>query len=310
MRITFVFVIIIRKKYLYMVAFFKKIPLALSKTRTMLSQGLTQLLGKGIDKCSIEEVEALLYKADLGTAFVQSCIALLSKTYKPSAEKILEIIKERALENLPPTHTPQSAQSPITLFIGSNGSGKTTSIAKLARWHKQQGTEVVIVAADTFRAAAQDQLEIHAQSLDIPIVKGGHKKDPSSVIYEALSQSKEEHFLIDTAGRLEGKIGLLEELKKMHRVCEKLRPHSTVTVLFTIDATCGQHVMEQLSAFDKALPISGLVITKLDTSSRGGVLIPLYQQLKIPVHWIGTGEHFEDWEPYHKDSFCQGLFPS
>lgn len=293
-----------------MPSIFSRIPKALSKTRSLLSQGLTRLFGKGIDQCSIEELEALLYKADLGYGFVESCIEALSKTYKPSAETILSLVTDRAMNSLPPTYSPSIDSSGITLFVGCNGTGKTTSIAKLAHWCKSNDKEVVMVAGDTFRAAAQEQLEVHAGSIGAEVVMGEHKQDPSSVLYQALQKHPSSHLLVDTAGRLEDKVNLLEELKKMHRICLKLRPNAKIEVLFIVDATCGQHAVEQLDAFHQTVGISGLVITKLDTSSRGGVLIPLYESFKVPVHWIGTGESLEDWEPYQKDHFCQGLFPS
>jgi fused signal recognition particle receptor len=196
-------------------------------------------------------------------------------------------------------------------MIGVNGVGKTTTIGKLAHQYRQQNKKAMVAASDTFRAAAIEQLEIWAQRAGVDIVKHKSGADPAAVAYDALSAAiarKMDYVIVDTAGRLHTKVNLMEELKKIKRVLGKLDPSAPHEVLMVLDATTGQNALSQARLFTEALGVTGIVLTKLDGTAKGGIVVAIHQELGIPVKYIGVGESLDDLKPFHPDEFVRALF--
>lgn len=294
---------------------YNKVKKALGKT--LLGQKIRALFGDGINEETLDHLEKILYEADLG---VQISLELTEKTRarlrqnsKASGDELLTALKDDLLQmltfdakNVPAVEAPE-----IILIVGVNGNGKTTSVAKLAKRYKDSGKKVLVAAADTFRAAAIEQLEMWANRLQVDIVKGAPKSDPAAVVFDAVSAAKArgvDVVLIDTAGRLHTKIPLMQELEKIKRSCRKFSTQSPHETLLIVDASVGQNAIEQAQTFNKFTPITGLILTKLDGSAKGGVVIAIQRQLKIPVKFIGVGEGMEDLEPFDSQNFIQALF--
>lgn len=299
---------------------FQKIKSALSKTRSFFGSRIKALFGKPWDDATFEELEQILYEAELGSAcsadFLEHLKKFLRKNPEATSDQIISSIEERALEilNAPPKilpKTPNPGDPLVILIVGVNGSGKTTSIAKLAKALQSQGKKVLLAAGDTFRAAAIDQLEIWAQRLNIEIVKAKPGSDPSAVAFDALTAAKARGMdvvLIDTAGRLQNKTDLMKELEKMKRVSSKVienAPHETLLVL---DATIGQNAIDQATIFHEFTPLTGIILAKLDGSAKGGIILPIYQKLGLPVRWVGVGEQADDFLPFDLKSYVEGVF--
>lgn len=251
--------------------------------------------------------EKLLYEADLGVAATTALVEKIKKT-NPDQDQILEALKNELLLILKkPINKPLAKPLHIILVVGANGSGKTTSVAKLCNFFEGQNKSVLIAAADTFRAAAVEQLE-KLKGLDI--IRSQHKSDPSAVVYDAISAAlsrKKDILIIDTAGRLHTKQNLMMELEKIKRVCNKLvagAPHETLLVL---DATIGQNAIDQAKTFDAAAKLSGIFLSKLDGTAKGGIVIAIQKELSIPVKFIGTGENREDLELFDPVIFTETL---
>jgi fused signal recognition particle receptor len=258
---------------------------ALSSTRKSLQSKLRSLFGRKIDAQLLEDLEEILFEADLG--------ALLSE-----------------ISDLNHSWTFSENRPTIVIVIGANGSGKTTSIAKLAHAFTSSGKSVLLAAADTFRAAALEQLDIWAQRLNVPLIKGVYNADPASVVYDAIHAAIARNIdilLVDTAGRLENRQNLLRELEKIQRSCQKACPGSPHEVLLVIDATIGQNGIEQAKAFHQAMGITGLILTKLDGSAKGGIVIAIQKQLGIPVKFIGIGEQLDSLVPFEPKTFVHSL---
>lgn len=294
---------------------YNKVKQALGKTR--LGSKVRSLFGGALNEEMLEHLEKLLYEADLGVKLSLELTDKLRKEMKNdpsiSGDQLLEKLRHSILEIITfPAASLASEHKPhIILIVGVNGNGKTTSAAKIAKLYKDSGKKVLFAAADTFRAAAVEQLEIWAQALDVEIVKGMPNSDPAAVTFDALcaARARETDILIvDTAGRLHTKTPLMQELEKIKRSCRKLYPESPHEILLVVDATLGQNAIEQAQTFNKYTPITGLVLTKLDGSAKGGIAISIQQALKIPVVFIGVGEQLEDLEPFHAESFVQALF--
>jgi len=199
----------------------------------------------------------------------------------------------------------------VILIVGVNGNGKTTSVAKLAKLFHAQGKKVLLAAADTFRAAAVDQLELWAKKIGVDIVKGAPKSDPASVAFDAITAAKAREMdilIIDTAGRLHTKTNLMQELEKIKRSCHKVLPGSPHEILLVLDATTGQNAIDQAKTFHQHTPISGLVLTKLDGTAKGGIVLGIQKQLGIPVQYIGFGESVDDFETFNAQTFVHALF--
>lgn len=280
-----------------------------------LGNKLRQLFKDKVDEEQIDQMEELFYQADLGaqtsSQLVDSVRALYHKHPHLTQQEVLEQIK-KDLESHLHIHSLRTAQNTphVILIVGVNGNGKTTTVAKLAKYYQQQGKSVLIAAADTFRAAAVDQLEIWAKRLGVDLVKGKPGADPAAVAFDAITAAKsrgKEIVLIDTAGRLHTKNDLMQELEKIARVCRKAAvdaPHETFLIL---DATIGQNGIEQALMFHRFTPLTGLILTKLDGSAKGGTVIAIQKQLNLPVHFIGTGEGVDDLQRFDAKSFVQQL---
>lgn len=269
---------------------------------------------------TIEQLEELLYTCDLGSKLTHYFIEKVKEEHKKNAkatvDDYIKTMKQAALALFPPTLPTQSIlkKPHLILIVGINGSGKTTTIARLAKRFKSEGKKLLIAAGDTFRAAAVHQLKIWADRIDVEVVEGQSKnqyKDPSGVIYEAFQRGQSQDsdiILADTAGRLESKEDLMRELEKIARSVKKLdstAPHETLLV---IDATSGQNGIQQAKAFHKVLPIDGIVLTKLDGTAKGGIALAIYDELNIPIRWVGIGEGADDLQSFDPKLYVEALF--
>ena len=207
--------------------------------------------------------------------------------------------------------SPSKTDPYVFLIVGVNGSGKTTSIAKLAKHFQSEGKKVLLAAGDTFRAAAIEQLATWAERLQMDIIKSKPGSDPSAVAFDALTAAKARGFdvvFIDTAGRLQNKTDLMQELEKIRRVCSKVVPTAPHETLLVLDATTGQNAIDQAKVFHAVTPLNGIVLAKLDGSAKGGIILSIYQDLGIPVRWVGTGEKADDLEPFDPIAYADSLF--
>lgn len=299
---------------------YQKVKGALAKTGSLLGNKLRALFQKGLDAQALEQLEQTLYEADLGLETAKELTQKVQDLYRkdPSmtSEQLIAAIKSEILKTISQYPTgieiASKEESPtVLLIVGVNGNGKTTSVAKLAKLFHNENRSVLIAAADTFRAAAIEQLEIWAQRLNVDIVKGKMGSDPAAVVFDALSAGKARQsdlILIDTAGRLHTKTDLMQELEKIRRICKKISPKAPHETLLVLDATTGQNAIDQAKTFHKFTPITGLILTKLDGSAKGGIIVSISRQLGIPVKFIGVGENLEDLEPFQPESFVNALF--
>jgi len=261
-----------------------------------------------------DELEASLIGGDLGPKLAMQIVdELRGQGRKLSGEDIVGVAREHVRKIIPPALPPLlpfNDRPKVLLIVGVNGTGKTTSTAKLASLLVKKGKKVVLVAADTFRAAAVEQLEVWGQRLDIPVIKGPQNCDPSGVCFDGYTRAekdKADYLIVDTAGRLHNKHNLMEELKKISRTLGKKDPTSPHEVLLVVDATTGANALEQAKAFHKIIPLTGLIVTKLDGSGKGGILVRIYQDLKVPARFIGLGEKAEDFKAFNPKEFVEEL---
>jgi len=289
----------------------------LRKTRETLVSGLRQLMGRGeLDAAQLDRLEELLYTADLGPAAASLVTALREAFRKGTlkqAEEVEPFVKARLLQLMGGAESPVAlADRPhVVLVVGVNGSGKTTSIAKLAALHKREGRKVMLAACDTFRAAAVEQLTIWADRLDVPIVKGKSGADPSGLAFDAADAAAKEGIdvlLVDTAGRLHTQKNLMAELEKVRRVLGKRVPGAPHETLLVLDGTTGQNAIAQARQFQASVAVSGLMVTKLDGTARGGAVVSIREQLGLPVRFVGVGETVEDIERFDPAAFVEALF--
>lgn len=270
---------------------------------------------RNIAEIDWDELEADLIGADLGARTSMNIISdLQGLGRKVSAEDIIDTAKKHIGDILPndlPLLTPRTDGLPqVIIMVGVNGTGKTTSTAKLAQHLTRQGYSVMVGAADTFRAAAVEQLEVWASRVGIPMVKGAPNADPSSVCYTAHQRAINEgiQFLIlDTAGRLHTRHNLMQELAKIERTIAKQDPSAPHLRLIVVDATTGSNALQQAREFNKAIKLDGLVVTKLDGSGKGGVIVPIFQELKLPTYFIGMGEEAHQFTPFRRSEFIQEI---
>lgn len=300
---------------------YEKVKNALSKTRSALSQRIRALFGKPWNDETFDQLEQILFEADLGSkcasSFVEHLRSRLRTQPTNDIREILSLFHDHALSILERANAvepkqPVSGEPYVFLIVGVNGSGKTTSIAKLAKRFQKEGKKVLLAAGDTFRAAAIEQLVTWAERLKIEIVKSTPGADPSAVAFDALSAAKARGFdvvLIDTAGRLQNKTDLMKELEKVRRVLSKVVPTAPHETLLVLDATTGQNAIDQAQVFHQATPLNGIILAKLDGSAKGGIVLSIYQELGIPVRWVGTGESAEDLEPFDPEVYVDSLFP-
>jgi fused signal recognition particle receptor len=302
-----------------MLGIFKKIKSALAKTRDFLGSKIRALFGAPWDEETFDKLEQILYQADIGTLVSHEIIddlkTFLSKNPEASSEEIIARMRafaENLLDQPPKIPPPERSGHPtVFLIVGINGSGKTTSIAKLARLLKSEGKKVLLAAGDTFRAGAIDQLSLWADKLGVEIVKAQPGSDPSSVAFDALAAAKNRScdvVLIDTAGRLQNKKDLMQELEKIRRVCNKAIPGSPHEIILVLDATSGQNAVEQAEVFHQFTPLTGILMAKLDGSAKGGVILPIYRKLGVPIRWIGVGETIDDLLPFNPTDYASSLF--
>lgn len=261
-----------------------------------------------------DELEACLIAGDLGPKLAVKIVEdLRDQGRKLSGQDIVDVARAHVRKIIPPSLPPLLAftdRPKVLLIVGVNGTGKTTSTAKLASLLTSKGKKVVLAAADTFRAAAVEQLEVWGQRLHIPVVKGPPNSDPSGVAFDGYDRAvkeKADYLIVDTAGRLHTKHNLMEELKKLHRTLGKKDPTSPHEVLLVVDATTGANALTQAREFQKAIPLTGLIVTKLDGSGKGGIIVPIFQDLKVPARFIGLGEKAEDFQAFDPKRFVEEL---
>lgn len=296
---------------------YQKVKKALAKTGSLLGSKIRSLFSGQINEETLEKLEKIFYEADLGVQtsleLTEKVRALHKKNPKIDAEGLIAEIRQEILRMLPATPTPlaEGVDGPlIILIVGVNGNGKTTTVAKLAKRYHDSGKKVLLCAADTFRAAAVEQLETWSKRVGVEIVKGNPKSDPAAVVFDAVTAGKArgaDVVLIDTAGRLHTKTHLMQELEKIRRSCRKIYPESPHETLLVLDATTGQNAIDQAKTFHQFTPITGLVLTKLDGTAKGGIVISIQRQLGLPVKFIGVGEGLEDFEPFDPERFVQTL---
>lgn len=288
----------------------------LARSKTTLGR-LAALLGATeIDAETWEDLEAALIQADLGLATTSALLASLrdetrTRGLKRAAElqPLLEEELRRRLE--PPPALEFDAVPAVVLLVGVNGSGKTTTAAKLGRRFTDAGKRVLLVGADTFRAAAVDQLQVWADRLELPLVAGQAGSDPGAVVYDGVRSAVSKGcdlVLVDTAGRLHTRYNLMEELKKVHRVAAKALDGAPHAVWLVLDATTGQNALVQARAFKEAVGVTGVILAKLDTSARGGMAFAIQAELGLPILFAGLGERVEDLVPFDPDEFVKGIF--
>ncbi len=301
--------------------FFTKIKDGLAKTRSVVGGALRRLIGKGrtIDQAFLDQLEDTLLQADIGVAKTDEIIGELKTRYKAGelapGEELLDLLKRSLRAELQAPIEQELAWSTsgptVVLVVGVNGAGKTTTIAKLAKRYKDQGKNVLIAAGDTYRAAAIEQLSIWAERAGVDIIKTHDGGDAAAVAFDAVAAAearKADLVLIDTAGRLHNKEHLMRELEKIRRVIQKRLPSAPHETLLVLDATAGQNAIQQAKVFGAAMGVTGLVLTKLDGTAKGGVTITIRRELKLPVRFIGVGEKIEDLQPFDPDAFIEAIF--
>jgi fused signal recognition particle receptor len=291
---------------------------SLAKTRAILTADVMDLM-RGrltLDESALEELETRLLQADTGIEATEIILRKLREAFTlgvvGSSAALTAQLKRIMTELLGPDQEPEApAQRPYSiLVVGVNGSGKTTTLAKLAHRYRESGRTVLLAAGDTFRAAAIDQLKVWAERSGVPVVAQGAGADPAAVIYDALQAARNrgvDVLLADTAGRLHTQGGLMDELKKVKRVMQKLDPSAPQQTLLVIDAGIGQNALQQARQFHEAVCVTGLILTKLDGTARGGIVFAIRQQLKLPVLYTGTGEAIDDLQEFSARSFVDAL---
>lgn len=297
---------------------FKKINSGLKKTRDSMSGAISSMLGgySEIDDELYEELEEILVMGDVGVKTAQDITSELRKRVQKKnirkPEKVKELIQEIVADMLRGGEELELETIPsVILVIGVNGAGKTTTIGKMAALFKAQGKKVILGAADTFRAAAIEQLEVWAERAGVDIIKHKEGADPAAVVFDTVCAGKAREadiIICDTAGRLHNKKNLMEELAKIYKVIDREMPYSDREVLLVLDATTGQNAVNQAKEFKNVADITGIILTKLDGTARGGVVLAIKNDLGIPVKFIGVGEKIDDLQPFSPEAFAKGLF--
>ena len=298
--------------------FFSRLKEGLTRSTQKLTTGITTVFTRRkLDDAALEELEELLIAADLGPAAAQHIIEEFrrSKFGKDvTDEEVKQALAEEIAAILAPVAQPlvidRALRPHVVLVVGVNGTGKTTTIGKLALQYQQQGLRPILVAGDTFRAAAVEQLQVWGSRTGAVVVSGPPNADAAGLAFDALTRARSEGadvLLIDTAGRLHNKAALMEELAKIIRVLQKQDPTAPHSVLLVLDATTGQNAIEQVRVFSDLVAVTGLVVTKLDGSARGGIVVALAQAFGLPVHAVGVGEQAGDLRPFEAMDFARGL---
>ena len=301
--------------------FFSRMKEGLSKSRKNLADGMVNILigGKEIDDELLEEVEEQLLVADIGVEATKTIITNLTERtargdliyshslYKALQEELVALLAPR----VKPLHIDPAKSPYVILVVGVNGVGKTTTIGKLAKRLQGEGKKVMLAAGDTFRAAATEQLQIWGDRNNIAVVSQGHGADSASVIFDAFESARAKGIdvlIADTAGRLQNKAHLMEELKKVKRVMQKIDATAPHEIMLIVDAGTGQNAINQVQLFDEAVGLTGITLTKLDGTAKGGVIFSVADQFGIPIRYIGVGERIEDLRPFKADDFIEALF--
>ena len=301
-----------------MAGWFERIKQGLSRTAAPLVTGIENLLTKRkLDKDTLADIEDLLIMADVGTKTASALTAELAKEKfdkEVSAEEVRTFFADKIAAKLEPFAQElkiDSSKKPfVILMAGVNGAGKTTTIGKMARQFKEKGLKVSFAAADTFRAAAVEQLKVWGERTGCPVVSKPTGADAAGLVFDALTQARQngdDVLFIDTAGRLQNRSGLMDELQKIIRIIKKQIPDAPHACLQVLDATVGQNAHSQVKIFSETIPVSGLILTKLDGTAKGGVLVALTEEFKLPVHLIGVGEHIDDLRPFKAQDYAGSL---
>jgi fused signal recognition particle receptor len=297
---------------------FQRMKEGLSRSTRTISDGITGIFTKKkLDRATLDELEELLIAADLGLDTATAIVEAVGKDRhdkEVSAEEIRGIVAEEIVKVLAPVAKPlmiDAGKKPfVVLMVGVNGSGKTTTAAKIAARAQREGKTVMLAAGDTFRAAAVEQLKVWGDRLHVPVVSTKVGGDAAGLAYEALARARDEKtdlLLIDTAGRLQNKADLMSELEKIVRVLRKLDPEAPHSTLLVLDATTGQNAVNQVDIFGKTANVTGLVMTKLDGTARGGILVAIARRFGLPVHLVGIGEGIDDLQPFDADAFARAI---
>jgi len=298
--------------------FFNRLKEGLSRSTSRITETLTTVFKKRrLDDAALEDLEDLLISADLGVDAAARVIAAFRRSRfgkEVTDEEIKQALAEEIANILKPVAKPllldPRLKPHVVLVVGVNGTGKTTTIGKLARQYHEEGKRAILVAGDTFRAAAVEQLQIWGQRAGAPVIFGGQNADSAGLAFDALTQARAERadvLLIDTAGRLHNKAALMDELAKMIRVLRKQDETAPHSVLLVLDATTGQNAVQQVKVFKEMVDVTGLVVTKLDGSARGGIVVALAETFGLPVHAVGVGERATDLRPFDAFDFARGL---
>lgn len=300
--------------------FFERLKAGLSRTRNAFIKNIDEILlgERVISQKLFDELEETLIMADVGPSFTYELIEKMKEQTKRNelgdAEILRKVLRDTITDTLKKNEAPlQIPRNELfTIMVaGVNGTGKTTTIGKLANALKKDGASLMLVAADTFRAAAIEQLEVWSKRVDVPLIKQKTGADPSAVVFDAIVAAKArkaDAVIIDTAGRLHTKINLMEELKKMKRIIERELPNAPHEILLVLDATTGQNAVVQAKMFNDEIGVTGIILTKLDGTAKGGVIIGIARELNIPIRYIGIGERLDDLKTFNSAEFVAALF--
>lgn len=300
-------------------SFFARLKEGLTKTRQNFTNKIEELISSSvkIDEDFLEELEALLITADVSSSVVQKLIEDLRKASKDktitSPDMVMPFLQQKVSQLLAKDmqSTRITGQPTVILVVGVNGVGKTTTIGKLGNYYNMLGYKVMFAAADTFRAAASEQLTIWSERANATIVKQGEGADPAAVVFDALQSAKAKQadiLFIDTAGRLHNKDNLMKELQKIYKVIKREIPEAPHETFLVLDATTGQNALNQAKVFTEVADVTGIVLTKLDGTAKGGMVLGIKDSLNIPVKWIGVGEQLYDFRPFVPEDFTKALF--
>ena len=282
---------------------------ALSKTRKQIANAFDNIIRGSVTPDSLEELEEILFSTDMGYDTVKS---ILNVVEKHSNDGFLSKVEDHLISILPPVEESYlvSNKPVILMIVGVNGTGKTTTVAKLSRYYKNQGKNIMLIAADTYRAAAIDQLKVWANRLEVDLKYNDQSNKPSSVLFDGLKAAKSNHsdfVIVDTAGRLHTDRNLMSELEKMHRLIKTKFSEFELSSLITLDASLGLNSLNQAKEFVKSADIEGAIMTKMDGSAKGGIIFPIYKELELPVRFMGTGEDLDDLTLFDAKEYTQGL---
>ncbi len=298
---------------------FAKFKAGLQKTHSKLTHEIKRIVTRSpkLERATLEELEAALIGADLGMAMTTQIIEAVKKSYETQGSAGLDVfaVAKAEVEKSLSANKSDLIVAPdgltVVSIVGVNGTGKTTTSAKLANWMQSQRKTALLAACDTFRAAAIEQIKLWGERLKVEVVAGAYGADAAAVAHDAITAArarKADYLFIDTAGRLHTKHNLMQELQKLHRVIGKQLPGAPHEVLLVLDATTGMNALNQAREFNKAVPLTGLVVTKLDGTSKGGMVVAIQKELGLPIKFIGLGEQADDLQPFDAKQFAEALF--